>query len=131
MEKIKFFSCGHIIPPDNLLAMIINSGPSSQEFNFNYASRFQEKLMEELGRSLINLSNVVPEGIVVFFPSYSYEDKGMNLFVPIFVEILDNRFDVHSYVNLVVNFWKQKGIIDSIEKKKKVRFCLTLKLLEF
>lgn len=30
--------------------------------------------LDELGRALLNLCNVVPAGIVVFFPSYKYED---------------------------------------------------------
>lgn len=30
--------------------------------------------LDELGRVLLNLCNIVPAGIVVFFPSYSYED---------------------------------------------------------
>ena len=30
--------------------------------------------LDELGRVLLNLCNVVPAGIVVFFPSYNYED---------------------------------------------------------
>lgn len=30
--------------------------------------------LDELGRVLLNLCNIVPAGIVAFFPSYSYED---------------------------------------------------------
>lgn len=30
--------------------------------------------LDELGRSLINICNIVPAGIVVFLPSYGYED---------------------------------------------------------
>lgn len=30
--------------------------------------------LDELGRALLNLCNIVPAGIVIFFPSYNYED---------------------------------------------------------
>lgn len=30
--------------------------------------------LDELGRTLINICNIVPAGIVVFLPSYGYED---------------------------------------------------------
>lgn len=30
--------------------------------------------LDELGRALLNICNIVPAGIVIFFPSYSYED---------------------------------------------------------
>ena len=30
--------------------------------------------VDELGRTLLNLCRVIPDGLVVFFPSYSYLD---------------------------------------------------------
>lgn len=30
--------------------------------------------MDELGRTLLNLSNIIPAGIVVFLPSYNFEE---------------------------------------------------------
>lgn len=30
--------------------------------------------MDELGRALLNISNIVPAGIVVFLPSYNFEE---------------------------------------------------------
>lgn len=38
-EKIHKFSCGHIISPNNLCAIVISSGPSRKEFIFNYEKR--------------------------------------------------------------------------------------------
>lgn len=51
--------------------------------------------MEELGRTILNLSNIVPDGMICFFPSYSYEEQ-------------------------IYQHWQTKGIIQQIEKKKKV-----------
>jgi chromosome transmission fidelity protein 1 len=51
--------------------------------------------MEELGRLISNISSVVPEGIVVFFPSFEYE-------------------------NQVYTAWMTKGILATIQVKKHV-----------
>ena len=51
--------------------------------------------MDEVGRVLANVSNVVPGGVVVFFPSYDYE-------------------------KLIYNHWEKTGVIRRLEAKKKV-----------
>ncbi len=51
--------------------------------------------VDELGRLISNISSVVPEGIVVFFPSFEYE-------------------------NQVYTAWESKGILAAIEAKKHV-----------
>ncbi len=55
--------------------------------------------LDELGRTILNLCNVVPGGIVVFFPSYDYEKK------------------VHAH-------WEASGILSKLEKRKKVNFVM-------
>jgi len=55
--------------------------------------------LNELGRILINVCNVIPAGIVCFFPSYDYE-------------------------NTVYEHWKKNEIISKLELKKKVSFTL-------
>lgn len=56
---------------------------------------FMSLQVEELGLLLCNLAIVVPEGIVVFFSSFDYE-------------------------NQVYSAWKISGILDRIKKKKRV-----------
>ncbi|XP_070612542.1 ATP-dependent DNA helicase DDX11 isoform X1 [Erythrolamprus reginae] len=73
--RIEEFSCGHVIPPDNILPVILCSGPSNQLLEFTYEKRGLPQLMEETGRILSNLCNVVPGGVVCFFPSYDYEKQ--------------------------------------------------------
>jgi chromosome transmission fidelity protein 1 len=55
--------------------------------------------LNELGRILINVCNVVPAGIVCFFPSYEYEKA-------------------------VYEHWKKNEIISKLELKKKVGFMV-------
>ncbi|XP_075408332.1 ATP-dependent DNA helicase DDX11 isoform X1 [Tenrec ecaudatus] len=71
-ERVVEFSCGHVIPPDNILPMVICSGPSNQQLEFTYQKRELPQMVDETGRVLCNLCNVVPGGLVCFFPSYEY-----------------------------------------------------------
>ncbi|XP_027448605.1 ATP-dependent DNA helicase DDX11 isoform X8 [Zalophus californianus] len=72
-ERVVEFSCGHVIPPDNILPLVICSGPSSQQLEFTYQKRELPQMMDETGRILCNLCTVVPGGVVCFFPSYEYQ----------------------------------------------------------
>ncbi|XP_072762661.1 ATP-dependent DNA helicase DDX11 [Anoplolepis gracilipes] len=73
-DRIMTFSCDHVIPKENIISNVVIRGPTGIEFEFNFHNRQNTKLLDELGRALLNLCNIVPAGIVVFFPSYSYED---------------------------------------------------------
>ncbi|XP_036721870.1 ATP-dependent DNA helicase DDX11 isoform X3 [Balaenoptera musculus] len=72
-ERVVEFSCGHVIPADNILPLVICSGPSNQQLEFTYQKRELPQMMDETGRILCNLCNVVPGGVVCFFPSYEYQ----------------------------------------------------------
>ncbi|XP_020750516.2 ATP-dependent DNA helicase DDX11 isoform X1 [Odocoileus virginianus] len=74
-ERVVEFSCGHVIPPDHILPLIICSGPSNQTLDFTYQKRGLPQMMDETGRILCNLCNVVPGGVVCFFPSYEYQHQ--------------------------------------------------------
>ncbi|XP_004461898.2 ATP-dependent DNA helicase DDX11 isoform X2 [Dasypus novemcinctus] len=72
-ERVVEFSCGHVIPPDHILPLVICRGPSNQQLEFTYQKRDLPPMMDEAGRVLCNLCNVVPGGVVCFFPSYEYQ----------------------------------------------------------
>ncbi|XP_065798967.1 ATP-dependent DNA helicase DDX11 isoform X2 [Muntiacus reevesi] len=74
-ERVVEFSCGHVIPPDHILPLVICSGPSNQTLDFTYQKRGLPQMMDETGRILCNLCNVVPGGVVCFFPSYEYQHQ--------------------------------------------------------
>ncbi|XP_066541762.1 ATP-dependent DNA helicase DDX11 isoform X2 [Hoplias malabaricus] len=94
-ERIAEFSCGHVIPPENILPMVLCTGPSGQELEFTYQTRDTPQMMQETGRILSNLCNVVPGGIVCFFPSYEYERR-------------------------ILGHWESNGILQRLSAKKKV-----------
>eukprot|EP00727_Mastigamoeba_balamuthi_P012753 m51a1_g810 putative dead_2 domain protein (728) ;mRNA; f:677794-680679 len=95
VERLRFFSCGHVIPAENFLVVPMTCGPNRCNFDFTYNSRRSESLMEDVGRALCNICNVVPDGVVVFFPSYSYLD-------------------------LVEAHWEKCGVASALRTKKEV-----------
>ena len=74
-DRISNFSCGHVIPPENLLPLVIPAGPTGHRLDFTYGSRDKAETLDELYRVLSNASNVIPGGVVCFFPSYDYEER--------------------------------------------------------
>jgi chromosome transmission fidelity protein 1 len=73
-SKIMTLSCGHVIPPSNLLAVPIVRSSNGNEFDFTFENRNREKTMIDLGHAILALAQHIPDGVVVFFPSYSYLD---------------------------------------------------------
>ena len=74
-DRIKTFSCGHIIPNENLLVEIVERGLEGHEFDFTFEKRNSSFLTETLGDSIVQISRRVPDGVIIFFPSYSYLDQ--------------------------------------------------------
>ncbi|XP_036376372.1 ATP-dependent DNA helicase DDX11 isoform X2 [Megalops cyprinoides] len=94
-DRIAEFSCGHVIPPENILPIVLCSGPSGQELDFTFQNRDSPQMMDETGRILSNLCNVVPGGVVCFFPSYEYERR-------------------------VLAHWESGGVLTRLAAKKKI-----------
>uniref|UniRef100_A0A4W3IZK4 ATP-dependent DNA helicase DDX11 n=1 Tax=Callorhinchus milii TaxID=7868 RepID=A0A4W3IZK4_CALMI len=94
-DRISEFTCGHVIPPENILPLILCNGPSGHQLEFTYQKRDKPLLMDETARIVSNLCNVVPGGIVCFFPSYEYEKQ-------------------------VYAHWEKTGVLAQLETKKKI-----------
>lgn len=78
-SRLLTLSCSHVIPPTNLLALPVSIGPGGIPFDFTFAQRSNEGMIRELGTALIELCEIVPDGLVVFFPSYGYLDSVLNV----------------------------------------------------
>lgn len=74
-ERVRHFECGHVVPPEQLLTVSIGRGPSGKPLNLKHEARDDTGTMSELGQLLVNLSDVVPEGLVVFVPSFGYLEQ--------------------------------------------------------
>ena len=92
-SRVTHFSCDHVVPGVNMLPLVLNTGPSGAKLDFSYQFRDKKETLDELGRALINIVNIVPGGVVVFFPSYDYE-------------------------KLVCKHLEASGVLERIQKKK-------------
>ncbi|ORY01038.1 helicase C-terminal domain-domain-containing protein [Clohesyomyces aquaticus] len=74
-SKIMTLSCGHVIPPSNLLAIPVVKTLSGVDFDFTFDKRKSERMMIDLGSAILGFAQHIPDGVVIFFPSYSYLDS--------------------------------------------------------
>ncbi|KAI2464854.1 DNA repair helicase [Annulohypoxylon bovei var. microspora] len=79
-SKITALSCGHVIPSSNLCVWTLASSGSkndarSTDFEFSFQKRSDKSMIRELGIAILNICTAVPDGVVVFFPSYGYLDE--------------------------------------------------------
>ncbi len=74
-DRIQTLSCGHVIPSENLVVWPVAKGPSGLDLEFTFEKRNSAAMMDDLGRAILNLCFVIPDGVVVFFPSYAYLDQ--------------------------------------------------------
>ncbi|RZB39133.1 putative ATP-dependent RNA helicase DDX11, partial [Asbolus verrucosus] len=71
-ERILEFSCDHIIPPENILPIILTEGSKREKLLFNYDNRMA--MGNSIKCVIQETCKTVTGGIVVFFPSYNYEN---------------------------------------------------------
>ncbi|KAI0783751.1 helicase C-terminal domain-containing protein [Abortiporus biennis] len=70
--RLTTFSCGHIVPEKNLQTLIVSKGPRGTALEFTFGKRSDTAQITDLGQIIVNFANMVPGGMVVFFPSYSF-----------------------------------------------------------
>lgn len=95
-EFPKQLTTGHVIDSkEQLKALIIRSFDDGFPLNFSYGQRDDDGLIHRLGEYIFKLAQVVPKGMVIFFPSY---------------------FLMETFIK----GWSAKGIITKINNIKKV-----------
>ncbi|OJA14751.1 hypothetical protein AZE42_03180 [Rhizopogon vesiculosus] len=94
-DRLSTFCCGHIIPASNVQTLLLTKGPSGSDLEFKFAQQNNRQVVSELGQIVLNFCNVVPGGMVVFFPSYTS-------------------------LNFAREVWSQSGLMDKFSVKKKV-----------
>ena len=71
-DRLRTFSFGHVVPSENIFAQFFSVGPSGVEFDFTFAKRKSEEMLIELGMLFMRVCNVIPDGVIAFFPSYDF-----------------------------------------------------------
>lgn len=74
-SRIMTLSCAHVIPPSNLVAWPVTTDQDGNDFDFTFAKRMSKAMITSVGRALLALIRHIPDGVVVFFPSYAYLDS--------------------------------------------------------
>ncbi|XP_037401247.1 regulator of telomere elongation helicase 1 isoform X1 [Pygocentrus nattereri] len=83
----------HVIQQDQIFVSIVDKGPDGVQLSTAFDKRFVPENMASLGNTVVNLSRVVPHGLLVFFPSYPVLDK-------------------------TLEYWRANGHADRIENMK-------------
>jgi chromosome transmission fidelity protein 1 len=73
-NKIVNYSCGHVIDKKQLMALTVARGPNGQVLNLVHENRTKPEVINAIALTFVNILRHVPNGAVVFFPSYDYLD---------------------------------------------------------
>ncbi|CAH1159677.1 unnamed protein product [Phaedon cochleariae] len=71
-DRIVEFSCDHIVAPENILPIIVTKGQNNGNLLFNFENRMS--MGGNIKHIIQQACDMVKGGIVVFFPSYNYEN---------------------------------------------------------
>ncbi|CAH8531104.1 unnamed protein product [Schistosoma turkestanicum] len=85
----------HVINADQLNVAIIPRGPDGEKLNATYSVRETSAYRNSLGLLLIQLAEVVPAGLLIFFPSYAFMSQ-------------------------CIEFWKNGDIYEKLSKCKHI-----------
>ena len=111
----------HIISKEQILFSIISSSNLNNQsitYNFDYNHRFDDNIINQLGKSLLALSKIIPGGILIFFSSYSYMMNCYQLWLSIGI-----IKDISLYKNVIIEKkGNQLSYLNSI--KGSIRFTV-------
>ncbi|KAK8503390.1 hypothetical protein V6N12_034785 [Hibiscus sabdariffa] len=65
----------HVISSNQIWAGVVSLGPSGRPFNSSFRNRDSPEYKQELGNAIVNFARIVPDGLLVFFPSYYLLDQ--------------------------------------------------------
>lgn len=61
----------HVISADQIWVGVLEKGPAGTTLNSGFKTRESPEYVSDLGNSILNACRVVPDGLLVFFPSYA------------------------------------------------------------
>ncbi|XP_061696946.1 regulator of telomere elongation helicase 1 isoform X2 [Syngnathoides biaculeatus] len=88
-----FLENSHVIERDQIFVSVIEQGPDRVPLSSAFDRRFVPENMSSLGNTVVNLSRIVPHGLLLFFPSFYLMEK-------------------------TLEFWRDNGHADRIESVK-------------
>ncbi|PIA13365.1 DNA repair helicase [Coemansia reversa NRRL 1564] len=94
-KQVRQFAWNHVVSSSHICATVVSSGPTGTPLRFAFQDQSDILRIKEAGQALAALCNVIPGGVVVFFPS-------------------------HALLGKMAGVWKEAGIISRIAKRKPV-----------
>ncbi|KNC74330.1 hypothetical protein SARC_13119, partial [Sphaeroforma arctica JP610] len=61
----------HVITSKQVWVGVMEKGPNRQALNSSFRNRTNEAYITDLGMAIVRISASVPDGVLVFFPSYA------------------------------------------------------------
>ena len=61
----------HVIDADQVNITVIKRGTTGRLLNSSFENRSKAEYKMELGSTIVSLLKIIPDGVLVFFPSYS------------------------------------------------------------
>lgn len=61
----------HVIDSSQVWVGVVSKGPQGTALNSSYRTRRDESYIQDLGNSIVNFARMIPDGLLVFFPSYT------------------------------------------------------------
>lgn len=65
----------HVIERHQMMVGVVTKAPDGATLNSSYETRFTVEYMTGLGNAIVNFTRTVPNGLLVFFPSYPVMNK--------------------------------------------------------
>lgn len=87
--------CSHIVGNDQVLVVKLEAGPRNIPLKCTYANRDNSEFWQELGLTLQNYFRIIPDGLLIFFPSYTT-------------------------LNIAVKTWRDSGLWDKLGSLKPI-----------
>ncbi|NVM03501.1 MAG: hypothetical protein HWN67_14325 [Candidatus Helarchaeota archaeon] len=93
-----------IFPEENIQILVLTKGPNGNTLTTSYRERGNQEIIIDYGRTVVKIINNIPNGSVVFFPSYYLMDNMLGLWnkreilndlnAEIFIESRDSGFNI-------------------------------------
>ena len=61
-NQIIKYSCGHVVPKENIMMVSVNKGFDETLLDFRYEIRNSKALLNQLSETIISLSKIIPHG---------------------------------------------------------------------
>uniref|UniRef100_A0A8R1HMI6 DNA 5'-3' helicase n=2 Tax=Caenorhabditis japonica TaxID=281687 RepID=A0A8R1HMI6_CAEJA len=71
-DSIRRFSCAHVIDDSQLLAVTVEKTINGKPFQLTYQTRNDDSVLKSLALSIQTLIPHLPNGVVIFLPSYDF-----------------------------------------------------------